>query len=180
MHTSIRTRLLVSFLAIALAAAGGLSLYFLAELEEYALRNLEARLDAEARLTAALLGSVFEESMAEGGPGSLTDAEASRLDAALSEVGPQVATRLSVLDVSGSVVADSPDSEFETMARELEHNVDALVRSMPAYAPPINAMHQIYTRFEEAQRSHRSVPRFKIEAAQTVATLTTTGRASPT
>lgn len=105
MRTSIRTRLLVAFLAIAIAAAGGLSVYFLSELEQYALRNLEARLDAEAQLIAAMMGTAFPEIGLE--QGGLTSEGLLDLDAALDDVGPRVTTRLRVLDEYGIAVADS-------------------------------------------------------------------------
>lgn len=68
MHASIRTRLLVSLLAVALFSAGALSWYFLHELEAYGLRKLEEKLGAEAQLvarTAESLGIENTESLQE-------------------------------------------------------------------------------------------------------------------
>ncbi|MDZ4167237.1 MAG: hypothetical protein U1E08_06045, partial [Coriobacteriia bacterium] len=55
MRTSIRTRLLVAFLMVALGAAAGLSAYFLTELESYGLRKLEERLHSESLVLAAMI-----------------------------------------------------------------------------------------------------------------------------
>lgn len=62
-----------------------------------------------------------------------------------------------VMDALASVIADSPAPDFDGLALELDSNVDALLRVMPAYAPPINVMHQIYSRFESAQDIQQSV-----------------------
>lgn len=57
MQTSIRTRLLVSLLIVAVLSAGVLSWYFLSELESYGLRKLEERLTSEASLAVVLAES---------------------------------------------------------------------------------------------------------------------------
>jgi len=62
-----------------------------------------------------------------------------------------------VMDALASVIADYPAPDFDGLATELDSNVDALLRVMPAYAPPINVMHQIYSRFESAQDFQQSV-----------------------
>ena len=62
-----------------------------------------------------------------------------------------------VMDALASVIADSPAPDFDGLATDLDSNVDALLRVMPAYAPPINVMHQIYTRFESAKDNQQSV-----------------------
>ncbi|GAB4276658.1 MAG: hypothetical protein Kow0056_07330 [Coriobacteriia bacterium] len=100
---SIRTRLLAAFLALALAASGALAYYFVNELEEYALRNLEARLDGQAILTAALMSALVEQSGAEGLHPGLTY----ELNETLQKVGDQATTRLAVLDIFGTALADS-------------------------------------------------------------------------
>ncbi len=117
MRSSIRTRLLVSFLAVALVAAGGLSLYFLQELEAYGLRRMEARLDTEVQLVASMVSA-----MALRGPGSatITGEEAARVHEALMDAGPRVTTRLRVLDRRGHSVADSVGPRGEDYAERPE------------------------------------------------------------
>ena len=103
---SIRTRLLVAFLAVALAAAAGLSYYFLTNIEAYGLRRLEERLDTEARLTAAMLAMEYETPAARG-DAKLSASQAQRVSSALSEASAETATRLMVVDAAGTVLADS-------------------------------------------------------------------------
>jgi two-component system, OmpR family, sensor kinase len=124
MQSSIRVRLLASFLAVALGAAVGLSLYFLDQAEKYALRKLEERLEAEARLTATLIVASTGLEHASRGTGAqsgssalavaptrrgpvLSSAAAATLDRALQKVGPMIASRVQVLDDTGVVIADS-------------------------------------------------------------------------
>ena len=52
-----------------------------------------------------------------------------------------------VMDALASVITDFPALNFNGLASELDSNVDALLRVMPAYAPPINVMNQIYSLF---------------------------------
>ncbi len=94
MHTSIRTRLLLSLLVVAMTSAGVLSWYFMRELEAYGLRKLEERLGSEARLVAAIAAST-----------GLRDS--GHLGAALEDAALDVNSRLIVLDETGRAVADS-------------------------------------------------------------------------
>jgi two-component system OmpR family sensor kinase len=103
---SIRTRLLISFLAVAIAAAAGLSYYFLTNIEAYGLRRLEERLDTEARLSAALLAMDYQAAP-KTGEARLTPQQAQRVSAALTEASAQTATELMVVDGAGTVIADS-------------------------------------------------------------------------
>ncbi len=103
MRSSIRTRLLVAFLAVALTSAAGLSLYFLAELEDYGLRKLEDRLDSEALVIASSIGAQLDAS----GGRALTPAQAGRLSRVYAAISPQIQTRIRVLDHDGVAVADS-------------------------------------------------------------------------
>jgi len=103
---SIRTRLLVAFLAVALSAAAGLSYYFLTNIEAYGLRRLEERLDTEARLSAALLAMDYETT-ANRGEVHLTAQQAQRVSTALGEASAETATRVMVVDAKGTVLADS-------------------------------------------------------------------------
>ncbi len=92
MQSSIRTRLMLALLSVALLAAAGLSAYFLNELEAYGLRKLEERLMREAQLVASAV---------EHG----TDTQAMR--SILPSVSPLPASRLDVLNKVGVVVAAS-------------------------------------------------------------------------
>lgn len=103
---SIRNRLLVAFLAVALTAAAGLSYYFLTNIEAYGLRRLEERLDTEVRLSAALL-AIDYEATAKKGEARLTPQQAQRVSTALAEASAETATRLMVVDTAGTVLADS-------------------------------------------------------------------------
>lgn len=104
MRGSIRTRLLAAFLLVALTAAAGLSYYFLTQIEAYGLRRLEERLYTEARMSASLLGAMYEQAGgADGGVKIPTKA----ISAALADVSTETASRLRVLDAKGVVIADS-------------------------------------------------------------------------
>lgn len=102
MRGSIRTRLLAAFLMVAVFSAAGLSYYFLTQIEAYGLRNLETRLYAEARMSAALLGAMYEEI---GGGKATVPVKA--ISAALADVSSETSSRLRVLDAKGVVLADS-------------------------------------------------------------------------
>jgi two-component system, OmpR family, sensor kinase len=100
-RSTIRARLLASFLVIAVLSAAGLSYYFLNELEGFALRKLEERLDTQAQLVAVFRGATYTEK-------DLTPAEGRALVAdSLRQIGPDVPSRMRVLDRAGTVVADS-------------------------------------------------------------------------
>lgn len=107
-RASIRARLLASLLAVAVVAAAGLSVYFLKELEGFALRKLEERLSAEAKVAASLLGSVYEET--GGTPGSGGPVDSKVLGRALQRLSPEIASRMRVIDADGKAIADSRGS----------------------------------------------------------------------
>lgn len=107
MRGSIRTRLLAAFLFVAVAAAAGLSVYFLNEVEAYGLRRLEERLDTEARVSSGLLGAAIEAGTKSGATPTLSRPLDEALGSALTEAGKQTASRLVVVDAKGIVVADS-------------------------------------------------------------------------
>jgi two-component system, OmpR family, sensor kinase len=101
MRSTIRARLLAAFLVIAVLSAAGLSYYFLNELEGFALRKLEERLDTQAQLVAAFRGATYAER-------SLTAAEGRALIAdSLKQIGGEIPSRIRVLDRTGTTVADS-------------------------------------------------------------------------
>jgi two-component system OmpR family sensor kinase len=102
---SIRTRLLAAFLLVALVGAAGLSYYFLTQIEAYGLRRLEERLYSEARMSASLLGAMYQAAGTEGAAQVPTKS----LSSALSDVSAETSSRLRVLDAKGVVIADSTD-----------------------------------------------------------------------
>jgi len=107
-HGSIRTRLLAAFLLVALTSAAGLSYYFLTQIEAYGLRRLEERLYTETRMSAALLGAMYEQTGAPDGSGKVPT---KAISAALADVSAETASRLRVLDEKGVVIADSGGSD---------------------------------------------------------------------
>ncbi|MDA3937394.1 MAG: ATP-binding protein [Actinomycetota bacterium] len=107
MNASIRTRLLLSLLTVAVLSAASLSFYFLDELESYGLRKLEERLASEARITAG-----FAEEI------GLADTEA--LDRALSRIDPVLNARVIVVDMNGMAVADSSGDMNATYGERVE------------------------------------------------------------
>ncbi len=98
MQTSIRTRLFLSLLAVAVFSAVGLSWYFLQELEAYGVRKLEERLSSEAFLTAKYVS--------EAGAGSQAE-----IAEAMDEASAAVYSHLVVLDAEGVAIADSRGEE---------------------------------------------------------------------
>lgn len=139
MRGSIRTRLLVAFLLMAVLAAAGLSVYFLREVEAYGLRRLEERLYTEARISASLLGAALEAGSSSGDL-KLSSPLDDKLAAALAEAGTQTASRLVVVDSRGVVIADSSGpstlgSNYKArpeIAKALTGGYGAATRSLPS------------------------------------------------
>ncbi|MHB1340704.1 MAG: sensor histidine kinase [Coriobacteriia bacterium] len=102
MRSSIRTRLLVAFLVVALTAAAGLSAYFLQELEDFALRKLEERLHTQARLLSSMASVAYLDS---GDTFSASDID--RLQRSLEDAAPYAASRMRILDSHGVAIVDS-------------------------------------------------------------------------
>ncbi|MBN1192362.1 MAG: HAMP domain-containing protein [Coriobacteriia bacterium] len=105
MRSSIRTRLLAAFLAVAITSAVGLSAYFLSELESYGLRKLEDRLNSESLVMAGMVAAQLEA----GGETSLPEDEAEALASELARVGPKISSHIRILDSSGKALVDSGD-----------------------------------------------------------------------
>jgi two-component system, OmpR family, sensor kinase len=101
---TIRGRVLVSLLLVALVGAAGLSSYVLREIEAYGQRRLEERIGTQARVTATLVGAAYERS---GTSRPVTAKRPFPLDDALHDAYPTPGTILRVLDDKGVVVADS-------------------------------------------------------------------------
>lgn len=94
MPASIRTRLLVSLLIVAVLSAGALSWYFLGELEAYGLRKLEERLGSEAQLAVILTRTVGID-------------HAEELETALAGFETQGNSVIRIVGDDGVIVADS-------------------------------------------------------------------------
>jgi two-component system OmpR family sensor kinase len=107
MRTSIRTRLLASFLVVAVASALGLSAYFLSELEDYGLRKLEERLDTESLVVAGMVAAQLEANGAE----ELSADEARALNEELTRLGPRIVSHIRILDGDGEALVDSAEPD---------------------------------------------------------------------
>ncbi len=72
-----------------------------------------------------------------------------------------------VMDALRQVVLDSRAANVGELSGEIEAAVDALLAAMPAYAPPLNVMHRLLARVEEAQAASADALRntFEHEAA---------------
>ncbi len=101
---TIRGRVLVALLVVALIGAAGLSFYFLREIEAYGQRRLEERLGTQARVVAALVGAAYEHS---GTRKPLTASRPFGLRDPLNDAYPTPGTVLRILDAGGHVVGDS-------------------------------------------------------------------------
>jgi two-component system, OmpR family, sensor kinase len=103
-RSSIRTRLLAGFLLVALAAAAGLSAYFLNQIEALGLRRLDERLRSEATVAA----SALETALAVAGPNSTLESNGPRLTAvALAKATGSSTSRIIIVDGRGRAVVDS-------------------------------------------------------------------------
>jgi two-component system OmpR family sensor kinase len=102
-RTSIRTRLLAGFLLVAIAAAAGLSAYFLGQIQAFGMRRLDERLRSEANVAASVLGAAA----ASGGGSSLAGGASLRAAATLAAATKASTSRIVVVDAAGKVVADS-------------------------------------------------------------------------
>lgn len=107
MRGSIRTRLLASFLLVAFAAAAGLSVYFLGQIEAFGLRRLEERLTSEATVAAAAVGSALDSS----GATVLTPSGVGYgVSNSLADATAHSTSRMLVIDADGKVLTDSTRS----------------------------------------------------------------------
>jgi two-component system, OmpR family, sensor kinase len=115
---SIRTRLLAAFLLVAVAAAAGLSAYFLNQIEAFGLRRLEERLDSEARVSASMLGTSIDSA----GGSTITGKTGDQVARALAEATKTSTSRIMVVDADGKVIVDSgPASTVgDNIGRRLE------------------------------------------------------------
>jgi two-component system OmpR family sensor kinase len=100
---SIRTRLLASFLLVAIAAAAGLSVYFLDQIEAFGFRRLDERLNSEAVVAAASLGAALGADAAT----TLAGPVGVRVAGAIADATSHSTSRILVIDAGGIVIADS-------------------------------------------------------------------------
>lgn len=107
--SSIRTRLLVAFLVVAVTAAAGLSAYFLRELEDFALRKLEERLHIQARLVASMASVAYLN-----GSDDFSASDIEKMQQSLSDAAPYAASRMRVLDSRGVALVDSTGDVGDT------------------------------------------------------------------
>lgn len=113
MPASIRTRLLISLLIVAVLSAGVISWYFLSELESYGLRKLEERLGNEAAFAIVLTESI-----------GLEDPEA--LHEALARYEDSVNSVVRVVGPDGVVIASSDGAAVGTDVSERPEIATAL------------------------------------------------------
>ena len=104
MRTSIRLRVLIALILVAIVGAAAMSVYALREIEAYGQRRTEDRLGIQARVAASLIGAAYERS---GASAPLNSNNPFALSDALSRVYPTSGVSLRVLDIYGNVVADS-------------------------------------------------------------------------
>lgn len=126
MRTSIRTRLLAAFLAVAITSAVSLSAYFLAELDSYGHRKLQERLNTESLVISGMVAA----GMRADDTRKLSKTESRVLEEELARIGDDVTTRVRILDASGTAVVDSAGaSEVGAKYAETGEVADALAGS---------------------------------------------------
>lgn len=124
MQSSIRTRLLLALLAVAVLSAGALSAYFLNELEAYGVRKLGERLGREAQLVAAVAAN-------------LGMSRTTSLQKIVTAPTPLPNSRVAIVDTEGTILADTlgsttvgtPFANAEELAGALAGESSAVARS---------------------------------------------------
>jgi translation initiation factor 2B subunit (eIF-2B alpha/beta/delta family) len=71
-----------------------------------------------------------------------------------------------VMEALATVVAESSAASIDCLAIELTLNAEALLAVMPVYAPPVNVMHRVFARLEQARRDALSVRDFREAVAR--------------
>lgn len=74
-----------------------------------------------------------------------------------------------VMDALAAVAADSPATSTESLAAELEAEIDSLQDAMPAYAPPRNVIHRVYREVEDALASGHNASQLRLTLIRTAA-----------
>jgi two-component system OmpR family sensor kinase len=100
MAWSIRTRLLIALLGVAVASAAGLSAYFITELESFGLRKLEERLHAESLVISTFVSASYRAAGTE----TLSAAQSDALGSELARAAPDLVSRIRILDESGTAL----------------------------------------------------------------------------
>jgi translation initiation factor 2B subunit (eIF-2B alpha/beta/delta family) len=72
-----------------------------------------------------------------------------------------------VMSALAAVAAESPAASVDGLSAELEANLEALLHVMPAYAPPLNAMHQVFAEVERGRDARLPLAELKSRLAQT-------------
>ena len=71
-----------------------------------------------------------------------------------------------VMAALAAVAAESPAASVDGLSAELEANLEALLRVMPAYAPPLNVMHQVFAEVERGRDARLPLAELKSRVAQ--------------
>ena len=71
-----------------------------------------------------------------------------------------------VMSALAAVAAESPAASVDGLSAELEANLEALLRVMPAYAPPLNVMHQLFAEVERGRDARLPLAELKSRLAQ--------------
>jgi translation initiation factor 2B subunit (eIF-2B alpha/beta/delta family) len=66
-----------------------------------------------------------------------------------------------VMQALAVIIAESRAATLDGLAEELRPNVSALLAGMPAYAPPLSVVHQVWASLEQAQRAGQAVAEFQ-------------------
>ena len=66
-----------------------------------------------------------------------------------------------VMSALAQVVADSSAPNSDMLVAEIEGNIDAILEEMPAYAPPLNVLHQVMSWIEWARANQAPVDDLK-------------------
>jgi translation initiation factor 2B subunit (eIF-2B alpha/beta/delta family) len=66
-----------------------------------------------------------------------------------------------VMNALAQVATDSPAPNLDALAAEIEDNIDAILEVMPAYAPPLNVLHQVTSWVEHATADQATVAELK-------------------
>ena len=120
MFRSIQWRITISFILVVLIVMGILGAYLVNSTRNSQLNNLRSQLENEARITA-------EASL----PGFLSPDEPSDIDALAKKLGMEIETRVTIVDLNGTVLGDSEEdpSVMENHANRPEI-MDALAKGV--------------------------------------------------
>lgn len=66
-----------------------------------------------------------------------------------------------VMNALAQVAVDSPAPNRDALFAEIDDNIDAILEVMPAYAPPLNVLHQVSSWIEQAMANEATVDELK-------------------